>query len=70
MPSTYSHPQEGHMQFKSKTIPPPRLDELSEILRLLGEVKVSLVKLAKDTTQPPASQEKSEEVRNAKWTPA
>lgn len=49
---------------------PPRPDELSEIVRLLAEVKVSLVKLAKATTQPPAPQENSEEVRNAKWTPA
>jgi len=45
------------MQFKSKTIPPPRPDELSEILRLLGEVKASLVKLAKAATQEPATQE-------------
>lgn len=52
------------MQFKPRSTPPPRPDELSEIVRLLGEVKVSLVKLAKDTTQLPATQENRGEVCN------
>jgi len=43
---------------------PPRPDELDKLVCLIGEVKVSLVKLAKATTQPPTPQENSEEVYN------
>ena len=58
------------MQFKPRSTPPPRPDELSEIVRLLAEVKASLTRLAKDTTQLPATQELQQGGTDAKWTPA
>ena len=47
------------MQFKFRSPTPPRTDELSEIIRLLGEVKASLTRLSKDTTQHPTTQANS-----------
>ena len=45
---------------------PPRPDELDKLIYLLGEVKT----LTRQLSATLRTQENSEEVRNAKWTPA
>ena len=57
------------MQFKPRSTP-ARPDELDKLVCLIGEVKASLTNLAKDTTQPPATQEQQQGGTDAKWTPA
>ena len=51
-----TYPQEGHMQFKPRSTPPPRPDELSEIFRLLQECQASTRQLQR-MVQPQAQPE-------------